>query len=305
MRSRDRSHPGVDACRPSRTQCARARAPDGEQPASDAMSEIPPASGAASTPPAADSGSEASISPARRQLATAACSSRKMPTSATAPQAEPAGASELRDRWRRRTPPRGTRTASASRATWRATSAATSAGSPVTPAATSTLRSTSSWMMAAGSARTVRLATSLRRHLAAARRVDQQVPELGQVAARLRRAPDHHVEDLRLLVEVAHDQARGERGRVPADVAGPQAVLLRGREVDLDVTVGCCGIGRDHGMRHAGHLREHGPHVLRLAAGARSGRRRRRGRRGRRAGRPSPGRPGRRGRSTRLVRRPG
>src|SRR5206468_10480378 len=71
-------------------------------------------------------------------------------------------------------------------------------------------------------------------HRAAARRVDQHVAELGQVAARLRRAPDHHVEDLRLLVEVAYDQARGERGRVPADVGGPQAVLLRGGEVDLD-----------------------------------------------------------------------
>src|SRR4029079_13716852 len=74
----------------------------------------------------------------------------------------------------------------------------------------------------------------LESHLAAARRVDQHVPELGQVAARLGGATDHHVEDLRLLVEVAHDQARGERVRVPADVAGPQAVLLCGREVDLD-----------------------------------------------------------------------
>src|SRR4029077_16804343 len=72
------------------------------------------------------------------------------------------------------------------------------------------------------------------------------------------RAPDHHVEDLRLLVEVAHDQARGERGRVPADVTGSQAVLLRGREVDLD---GHRRLLRDrahHGIRHAGHPGEYG-----------------------------------------------
>ena len=84
-----------------------------------------------------------------------------MPTSATAPQASPRVASELRivalpntSAWYSY--------GIGIRAIWARTAAATSDGSPVTRAATSTLRSTSSWTMAAGSARTVRLATSLR-----------------------------------------------------------------------------------------------------------------------------------------------
>ena len=84
VRSRAASTP-ESMRRPSRTQARSASAMTANSPVSDAMLEIPPASGAVSTPPTADSGSEASISPARRQLATAACSSRKMPTSATAP----------------------------------------------------------------------------------------------------------------------------------------------------------------------------------------------------------------------------
>ena len=54
------------------------------RPASAPMLHIPPASGAASTPPATDRGSDSISSPARRQLATAAWSSRKMPMRAAA-----------------------------------------------------------------------------------------------------------------------------------------------------------------------------------------------------------------------------
>ena len=56
-------------------------------PASDAVLHIPPASSAVRTPPVIDSGSDASIKPARRQLATQACISRKTPASASAPYA--------------------------------------------------------------------------------------------------------------------------------------------------------------------------------------------------------------------------
>src|SRR5215813_13471023 len=111
------------------------------------------------------------------------------------------------------------------------TAETTAEGSPVTFAATSTLRSTSSCTMASGSARTATVATSLRATCPPEGVSISMFPS----SVRSLRTPDDHVEDLRLLVEVPDDQPRGERRRVPPDVAGPQPVPLRGREIDLHV----------------------------------------------------------------------
>ena len=78
---------------PSRTLARIASARTANKPVSEAALHTPPANGAVRTPPTTDSGSDASISPARRQLATAACRSRKTPTSATAPYASVRAAS--------------------------------------------------------------------------------------------------------------------------------------------------------------------------------------------------------------------
>src|SRR6185437_17035886 len=86
----------------------------------------------------------------------------------------------------------------------------------------------------------------------------------GQIAPAALRTPDHYVEDLRPFIQVANDEAGGERGRLAADVPWAQSVALRRGQVDLDVRRGLHGDRLDRWAGHAVHPRQHGPDLLRL-----------------------------------------
>ena len=75
----------------------------------------------------------------------------------------------------------------------------------------------------------------LERHLAAGRRVDQEVLDIRDAAATLRDAPDDDVVRLAGVEDVADLLAGDIGGGDAPDVAGLHAVLLRLGQVDLDL----------------------------------------------------------------------
>ena len=99
-------------------------------------------------------------------------------------------------------------------------------------------------------------------NLTARWRIDAQLLEIGKTLPDCGSAPDHHIEDLLLLIEVPDGQARDQCGGFAAYVARPQAVTLSRGEIDLDLQGGL-GHLRFHSRReNAGDRAQHACDVI-------------------------------------------
>ena len=104
----------------------------------------------------------------------------------------------------------------------------------------------------------------LQRHLSAAGRVEEQVPDIRQVLAHGRLAPHGDVEDLLLMVVAADRDAGDQDGRLPPDVAGLEAEARRRCHVGLDLYRRPFDLARDLRIDDAVQVREPLPDLLRL-----------------------------------------
>ena len=87
--------------------------------------------------------------------------------------------------------------------------------------------------------------------------VDQQGPQASDALPGGLTTPDDDVEDLLLLVQIAHGQPGDERARLAPDVARPQTVLLGLRQVDLDLHRRLADLRLDLRLEHSGDRAEH------------------------------------------------